>query len=73
MRGTDINTTDSERDTMITLPLLGALTYREWHAVIDGLYCGYVDVHAHEYTTEKHYWRVGWLLGHHWHRADADE
>jgi hypothetical protein len=59
----------SEHDTMCTLPLLGALTYREWHAVIDGLYCGYVGVHAHEYTQEKHYWR----MGQYWHRGDADD
>jgi hypothetical protein len=62
-----------ESDTMLSMPFLGELTYREWHALIDGLYCGYVDVHAHEYTIEKHYWRMGWLLGQYWHRADGDD
>jgi hypothetical protein len=63
----------NESDTMISLPLLGSLTYREWHALIDGVYCGFVDVHAHNYSQEQHYWRIGWLLGHYWHRADGDD
>jgi hypothetical protein len=67
------DTDTAEHDTMLTLPLLGSLTYREWHALIDGLYCGFVDVHAHEYTQEQHYWRVGWLLGHYWRRDDCDD
>jgi len=53
----------SEQDTMVTLPILGNLTYREWHAIIDGLYCGANDIHQTEYTQEKHYWRTGWLVG----------
>jgi len=52
-----------ESDTMVTLPLLGDLTYHEWHAVVDGLYCGAVERREHEYLQEKHYWRVGYLVG----------
>jgi len=52
-----------ETDTMITLPIAGNLTYREWHAIIDGLYCGVQDIHESEYNQEKHYWRIGWLIG----------
>lgn len=52
-----------ESATLIDAPLLGALTYREWHAVIDGVYCGIHGVREHEYGTEKHYWRVGWIVG----------
>jgi hypothetical protein len=53
----------SETDTMITLPIAGNLTYREWHGIIDGLYCGVQDIDESEYTQEKHYWRIGWLIG----------
>lgn len=53
----------SETDTMITLPIMGDLTYREWHGIIDGLYCGVRGIDQSEYTQEKHYWRIGWLLG----------
>jgi hypothetical protein len=52
-----------ESDTMITLPVMGKLTYREWHAIIDGLYCGVQDTDESEYSREKHYWRAGWLIG----------
>jgi hypothetical protein len=52
-----------ETDTMIEAPILGELQYREWHAIIDGLYCGVNDIHDTEYTQEKHYWRTGWLVG----------
>jgi hypothetical protein len=59
--------TDSvqEDDVMLSAPLLGDLTYREWHAVVDGFYSGYrgIDVDGEEYQKEKHYWRVGWLVG----------
>jgi len=40
----------SESNTMITLPIAGDLTYREWHGIIDGLYCGVRDIHESEYT-----------------------
>jgi hypothetical protein len=53
----------SEQDTMITLPVAGEFTFREWHAIIDGLYCGVQNETTSEYTQEKHYWRVGWLIG----------
>jgi len=53
----------SEKETMLSLPIMGDLTFREWHAVVDGLYCGYNDIHETEYTQEKHYWRTGWLIG----------
>ena len=53
----------SEKETLIDTPLLGDVTYREWHAILDGIYCGIHSSREHEYGTEKHYWRVGWLLG----------
>ncbi|AGM11745.1 hypothetical protein HCTV5_139 [Halovirus HCTV-5] len=53
----------SETDEMVRLPVMGSLTYREWHAFVDGLYCGYVDERTSEYTQEKHYWRTGFLVG----------
>lgn len=56
---------ESEQDTMITLPILGHFTYREWHALANGFFVGvtaYKDK-DHEYTKEKHYWRGGFLLG----------
>jgi hypothetical protein len=53
-----------EQDTMAHLPLLRDLTYREWHAFVNGLYCGAVEGgRKHEYDREKHYWRAGYLLG----------
>jgi hypothetical protein len=53
----------NETDTVVDLPLLGQLTYREIHAIEDGIYCGVHGVRKHEYGREKHYWRMGWLLG----------
>jgi len=53
----------SETDTMVTLPIMGKLTYREWHGIVDGLYCGVRGIDESEYTQEKHYWRIGWLIG----------
>lgn len=53
----------TEKDSMISLPVLGNLTYREWHAFINGLYKGAVEGgRKHEYDKEKHYWRAGYLL-----------
>jgi len=52
-----------ESDAMLTLPVAGTLTYREWHAVVDGLCCGVRDIDESEYTQERHYWRTGWLVG----------
>lgn len=54
-----------ESETMVTLPVAGDLTFREWHAVVDGVYCGYRGLDDSEYEQEKHYWRVGWLIGDH--------
>jgi len=54
---------NSESDTVVSLPAVGDLTYREIHAVLDGLYCGTVGRREHEYWQEKHYWRVGYLVG----------
>jgi hypothetical protein len=53
-----------EQDTAVRLPVLGALTYREWHAAVNGLYAGarWGD-RPHVYQQERHYWRVGYLLG----------
>jgi hypothetical protein len=42
------------------------VSYREWHAAVDGFYCGVRDRLApdeEEYGKEKHYWRIGWLIG----------
>lgn len=55
--------TDTESDVVISLPLVGELTYRELHALQDGFYCGVVGAREHEYGQEKHYWRVAWLAG----------
>jgi hypothetical protein len=43
--------------------VLGALTYREIHAVADGLFAGVVNERSHDYDREQHYWRMGWLAG----------
>lgn len=52
-----------EQATALHLPLLGELTYREAHAVVDGVFAGYVGERSHDYTDEQHYWRAGYLLG----------
>jgi hypothetical protein len=53
-----------ESDTMVHLPIMGGLSYREIHAFIDGFYVGHEDSHKqHRYEKEKHYWRVGYLVG----------
>jgi hypothetical protein len=51
-----------ETDTMASLPLLKDLTYREWHHMVNGFYCGVRDIDD-EPDAEVHYWRAGWLLG----------
>jgi len=48
---------------MVTLPIMGNLTYREWYAIIDGLYYAVRSIDESEYIQEKHYWRAGWLIG----------
>jgi len=53
-----------EDDIAVDPPFgIDPVSYREWHALLDGLYCGVVGAREHEYGQEKHYWRVGWLLG----------
>jgi hypothetical protein len=52
-----------ESDIAIDPPGIDPLTYREVHAFEDGFYCGVHGAREHEYGQEKHYWRVGWLLG----------
>lgn len=44
--------------------LVGDFTYREWHALLNGLYVGarWGD-QDHEYERETHYWRGGYLVG----------
>lgn len=67
----------SEDATVVQLPLLEDLTYREVHAFEDGFYVGYRKIaidgehHEEEYENDKHYWRMGWLLGH-WTRKYVD-
>lgn len=53
-----------ESDTMVRLPVLRDLTFREWHAFVNGFYKGVVEgSRSHEYEQEKHYWRAGYLVG----------
>jgi len=53
-----------EDDIAVDPPFgIDPLSYREWHALLDGVYCGVHGAREHEYGQEKHYWRVGWLLG----------
>lgn len=58
----------SESQTVLRLPLVGALTYREIHALLDGVYCGVHGITHHEYGQEKHYWRTAWLFGDYYDR-----
>ena len=54
----------SEQDTLANLPLLKDLTFREWHAFVNGFYAGARwGSRQHDYDQEKHYWRVGYLTG----------
>lgn len=53
-----------EQDTIVNLPLLKDLTFREWHAFIGGFYAGSRwGSRQHSYNQESHYWKVGYLLG----------
>ena len=54
----------TETDTFLTLPLLGELTYREWHHLVGGIYTGYRDADRSPPETQTAYWQAGWLLGH---------
>ena len=52
------------RKIISELPIIGNLTYREWHGVVDGFYCGLVWGHRQsDYEKEKHYWRTGYVIG----------
>jgi len=55
----------AETDTMTSgFPVLGDLTYREWHSFVEGFYSGFVWGHRQsEYEKEKHYWRTGYVIG----------
>jgi hypothetical protein len=49
---------------MIVLPVVGHLTYREWHSFVDGLYSGARWGHKERgIQCQRHYWRGGYLLG----------
>jgi len=63
---------ESEQDTMVVLPVIGHLTFREAHAFIDGVYSGVKNKEQHGYSKEKHYWRSGWLLGDFYHMYFRD-
>jgi len=52
-----------ESDVAFNPPGIDPISYREWHALLDGLYCGVVGAREHEYGKEKHYWRIGWIIG----------
>jgi hypothetical protein len=56
---------EKESDPMLRAPVLGHLTYREWHAFVNGFYIGFVRLRPreHEYKKEKHYWRAGFIAG----------
>jgi len=53
----------SESDGAFSLPIFGTFTYRELHAIEDGMYCGYQGIERADYDQEKHYWRMGYLAG----------
>jgi len=51
---------------MYNPPYIDPISFREWHALVDGFYCGVRNRLApdeEEYDKEKHYWRIGWLIG----------
>lgn len=53
-----------ERDTFVNPPVGDPLTYREWHAFVNGVYVGVTDgTEDHPYETQRHYWRGGYLIG----------
>ena len=57
----------SEEDNIVdtSIPVLSNLTYREWHAFVNGFYVGlaaYADKN-HNYTREKHYSCWGFVSG----------
>lgn len=58
-----VDETDPIFDTDV--PIIKHLTYREWHAAVNGFYVGFTAYKsAGDYSgPEKHYWRVGFLVG----------
>ena len=58
----------SEDDNVFdtSIPYLSHLTYREWHAFVNGFYVGitaYKSKVGGDEGREKHYWRGGFTLG----------
>ena len=54
----------AETETMVTLPVLGNVTYREWHQFIDGYYVGARwGTEQPQRDTQRQYWRTGYLIG----------
>jgi hypothetical protein len=53
----------SESDVMYDPPYIDPISFREWHALLDGFYCGIHGSKEHEYEKEKHYWRSAWIVG----------
>jgi hypothetical protein len=42
------------------------LTYREWHAFVNGFYRGFTGIKGNdpgEVGKERHYWRAGFIAG----------
>lgn len=42
------------------------LTYREWHAFVNGFYRGFTGYKGNDADSqgrEKHYWRIGFIAG----------
>jgi hypothetical protein len=57
-------TETDETETMVSLPLIGNLTFREWHHFVGGVYTGYRNENRPVPETQAAYWQGGWLLGH---------
>lgn len=53
----------TEQDTLLPLDSVSDITYREWHAFIEGVYDGLNDEHDHQYDQERHWWKAGWVVG----------
>lgn len=53
-----------ETDTMVSLPLIGDLTFREWHHFVTGVTDGYRTAEeVHRPPQQSAYWDGGYLLG----------
>lgn len=51
-----------ETDTMVTLPIAGDLTFREWHHFINGVSDGYRD-DENRPEEQVAYWDAGFIVG----------